>query len=203
MICSKSEFFSKAFNGGFKEALENSIYLEEDEADTVDCFIVWLYSNNLPAYPSTRFPERDSSAHEVVNLLVDCFCFAEAKFCTNEFKNGIMDRIQDTEYKHWWGRSESGIAGIYEKTYEKSKLRCYLAVTAAWTLSQYDCNPEERAMYAKLCSDLPDFAMDLLEVQHTYRAKSYLDPYGRFGRVKEWEDFETCSFHTHAEGEKC
>lgn len=64
LICNRSTFFHKAFNGAFKEGAEGIVYLPEDKPDVVEVFIAWLYSAvlNPPRKSSESFK---SSAREV------------------------------------------------------------------------------------------------------------------------------------------
>ena len=51
-ICEASSFFRSAFTSRFKESMEKPIHLPEDNIDTVDSFVQWLYTSHyeLPAY---------------------------------------------------------------------------------------------------------------------------------------------------------
>jgi len=48
LICDSSEFFKKAFTGGFLEGQQGTIDLGEDSPEAVSLFIHWLYSSTVP-----------------------------------------------------------------------------------------------------------------------------------------------------------
>jgi BTB/POZ domain len=45
IICAKLDYFSKALQGGFKEARQKDVYLEEVDADALSLFMDWVYGN--------------------------------------------------------------------------------------------------------------------------------------------------------------
>jgi hypothetical protein len=45
IICAKSDYFSKALQGGFKEAQQKEVYLEEVDTDVFSLFMDWVYRN--------------------------------------------------------------------------------------------------------------------------------------------------------------
>jgi hypothetical protein len=47
LICKSSKYFTKAFNGGFKEAEERSITLKDVDVVTAQRYMHWLYTNSL------------------------------------------------------------------------------------------------------------------------------------------------------------
>lgn len=48
LLTNQSEYFDKALNGPFKEADEQSIYLEEETPAAFDLLVGWLYQNSIP-----------------------------------------------------------------------------------------------------------------------------------------------------------
>lgn len=84
-LCQHSSYFKKAFYGPFKEAIIESMYLEEDGVDEFKLFEEWLYSERL-SYP------KDSDNLSL--LLVKVFCFAE-KVGISALQNATLDAIRD------------------------------------------------------------------------------------------------------------
>lgn len=82
---STHNFLEKAFHGSFKEATNESIYLQEDDVDEVILFEQWLYSRNF-SYP------KDSDGSSL--LLVKVLCFAD-KVGILSLQNAILDAIRD------------------------------------------------------------------------------------------------------------
>lgn len=47
LLCARSEFFSKAFNSTFKEGLEGTMELPEDDAHTFASFFQFVYGDTI------------------------------------------------------------------------------------------------------------------------------------------------------------
>lgn len=45
-LCEESTFFKAAFTSNYKESSEKSIQLPEDDVDTVEMFVQWLYNHH-------------------------------------------------------------------------------------------------------------------------------------------------------------
>lgn len=43
LLCDQVDFFASAFQGNFKEAHENRIFLPDEDPDAFSLFLVWLY----------------------------------------------------------------------------------------------------------------------------------------------------------------
>jgi hypothetical protein len=82
-ICEKSEFFSKAFTGKFKEGEEGVIYLPEDAPDVVALFIEWVYQSSI----TFRFTEWQFYS------LVKLYVFAQ-KICVVDLADRVMNHLQ-------------------------------------------------------------------------------------------------------------
>ncbi|KAL2072709.1 hypothetical protein VTL71DRAFT_12052 [Oculimacula yallundae] len=206
LLCDCSDFFSKAFDGGFKEAKEGVMYLPEDSADAFDSLINYLYQDCLPAFPNQK--HRDN-AMDVSNfsadILYSLFALAE-KFCINRLANRVMDRLQDLhdEYDVIPDLVESKKA--YSITSPTSKLRSYSILTllhnnlyvGAKEKDWFDVHSVRR-----LVTDCPEFAVDylLLHAEHKQRFNSegLIDLQSR----DDEEGLGRCFFHTHGRGERC
>jgi len=73
LVCSKSNFFAKAFLGDFREAATKIIELPEQDVETFQYFVHWLYTNKLSGYfrpkgePSIRELSAAVEASKAVN----------------------------------------------------------------------------------------------------------------------------------------
>jgi hypothetical protein len=55
LLCNTSPFFRSALKGSFAEASKRSIELPEDDADSFDLFVRWLYGGiNFPSADPTE-----------------------------------------------------------------------------------------------------------------------------------------------------
>lgn len=58
LLISQSEYFKKAFSGGFIEAEENKIYLEEDDPAAAELLIAFLYLGIIPRPGAGKAPSK-------------------------------------------------------------------------------------------------------------------------------------------------
>ncbi|KAI7359941.1 hypothetical protein KC354_g9077 [Hortaea werneckii] len=63
ILCHYSNFFNRALNGRSSEAETNSVWLEDDDADTFERFLAWAYSSEISANPSAMFSANNTLSH--------------------------------------------------------------------------------------------------------------------------------------------
>lgn len=89
-----SKFFNNALTGGFKEAKEKTLRLEEANAETFELFVHWLYVQ--------RFPDEALDNEDLVNIwktnhqnwkspLIDLYIFADVY---------MVDKLRSDTIKH-------------------------------------------------------------------------------------------------------
>ncbi|KAJ8115592.1 hypothetical protein OPT61_g2802 [Boeremia exigua] len=66
LICGRSEFFSKAMSGQWKEAASREVPLPEDEPDVFALYLKLLYSNQLPVKQEETVPREDLAKQYLV-----------------------------------------------------------------------------------------------------------------------------------------
>jgi hypothetical protein len=195
---------SKAFNGGFKEA-EGVMYLLDNDVKAFELFINYIYRDRLPQYLPSSLKAEETHPHFEMTHLYPFFFLAE-KYCINEFKDKVMDALQDFVAQHHTLPSPTSIIWIYNNTHEGSKLRLYsilmgLREQALKQALRDDESEAQKVVY--LASAIPDFAGDYLEAQFKYwahfRPGGVAEPAFRGDKV----GFVRCFFHTHAKGEVC
>jgi len=56
LVCYYSTFFDRAFNGSFKEGVEQTIKLEETSAETFETIVQYMYTSHvvIPTTPITK-----------------------------------------------------------------------------------------------------------------------------------------------------
>ena len=201
LLCSRSEYFTKAFNGGFKES-EGVMYLPEDNPAVFDALVVFLYQSRLPSFPSEKFPGTVDGSNDYSDFLGEVIFFAE-KLCMYKLANKSMNLIQDLHVKHnqMLYPDASGFASCYKNTGESSKIRLYYLTMAAYAMGC--CTPAVMQDWKKVAIEFPEYACDLLDFtfQHGSRvfAKGKFHPGMREGEAS----LGRCFFHTHSPGEIC
>ncbi|KAG4424734.1 hypothetical protein IFR04_002082 [Cadophora malorum] len=199
LLCSRSAYFNKAFNGGFKET-EGTIYLPEDDPTAFDALVVFIYQNSLPLFPSKQFPANIEGCDCYADVLERIIFFAD-KLCINELANKSMDLMQDLEMEYSRLVNPERIANVYKRTGPKSKFRLYCTATRCYDLRIYESERMERVK--KLAIEVPEFGADMLEFNSQYGprifGKTKFDPGIRDGEA----GLGRCFFHTHYPGEIC
>jgi hypothetical protein len=97
LLCDRSEYFSKAFGGQFKEAIEGRMELPNDTPAAIDCLVTWLYWDKMPTAPSFYGDAVEKSYNYCKTVLYAAYILAE-KLCLHDMANKVMDKIQDFQY---------------------------------------------------------------------------------------------------------
>ncbi|KAG4437862.1 hypothetical protein IFR05_006664 [Cadophora sp. M221] len=195
LICTKADYFSKAFRGGFLES-NGMMDLPDETTATFALFVEWLYKSNLS--------EAHTRDHFIA--LINVYIFSE-KICLNDFGNRVIDRIREIMDNIDKRMTPALACYIYSKTSDSSPLRklCVHSLAYAlwegtkrhipnkedlYTLSRYFGNHEELFVdffnYIGYCSAVESMA------------NPHLCPLGL-------EPVRVCGFHRHnvQKGEKC
>jgi hypothetical protein len=112
LLCDKSSFFDKAFNGPFPEAREGIKYLPEDNMDTVGLLVDFLYRGRSPKILG-------DGPGPVLSKL---YYFAE-NLCMGELMDRTIDEIKSDCVKRYAMIGPDSLLELYQSTHEKSKLR--------------------------------------------------------------------------------
>lgn len=160
-LCEVSSFFKAAFTSGFREASEQTMELVEEDEDTFDRFIQWLYSQQyeMPG-------EKAEGGGEFMEPL-KLFVLGE-KYDVSKLKDLLMTRLFARGKLTGSPPQLAGIAYVYENTPTNSKVRKLLADWYACkvSLSWYKGDVAQRWF-----GEHPDFMMDVMLsfVNHTSR----------------------------------
>ena len=144
--------------GQFSEAQSNTVTLPEEDPQTFELFIYWLYHNQLPPLP-------DPEIMDLAELAVaewsyyGLYCLGE-KWCINALKNQTIDRIREYHTSRSTTVHPYHIERCYAGTSESSLLRRYVIESAAFALR----SPAHKAYQAELRAHVEDaeFLYDLV-----------------------------------------
>ena len=212
LICDRSDFFSKAFNSGFKESTEGVMYLPEDGADTFDSMIVYIYQDQLPVFPNTTYSQDCSGAQQfALDVLYRLFAFAE-KIRMNDLANRVMDKIQDLGMEYWVAPTLPHIRSVYSLTGPGSKLRIYCALMRlylvhssdfddVWTTTADDIENEEQL--ESFIREHPAFAVDYMKFHWKFSDRFFTEDTPDAQIRSDKDGFGRFFFHTHSESEGC
>jgi hypothetical protein len=143
LLSSKSAFFDAAINGGFREASQNEILLQEEDPLVVDFFLTWLYISSLPTL-SDYLPV-SVKRRETIDMTLELQALA-------------YTRIRDIFGKDLAPMPEF-IVGLCQLTAPSSQLRRYLSDICAYELLE---RPSESVEVWKTSIDThEEFAADV------------------------------------------
>lgn len=164
LLCNASTVFKAAFTiQRFRESFKNSIELPDDDIDTVDRFMQWLYTKD---YQLTGF-HTEEEAHKRFDALAKLNTFAD-KFSIALLTNNIIDRMWEVwelyskkalPSKQLFCPRISLVGYVYENTTPHSAFRKLMVAWYSWEIapSWYDHLHSRDA----LADVSHDFALDL------------------------------------------
>ena len=164
-ICNASPYFKRAFKGSRDQAANKySIELVDDDADTVERFVSWLYSKTYTLPPFYT----EEETHERFNQLAKLNVFAD-KYSIPALSSDTIDRLWDPWHLYLDNVLSSRkifcprislVAYVYEHTSPDSEFRKTLVDWYTWEipLKWYD----DRRTRDELGEVSQDFAVDLV-----------------------------------------
>lgn len=189
-ICGKIPYFEKMFkDGGFAESYTKSATFPEDDPESFDLLLGWVYHGSIKV-PAVRTDDRgDPELSWKPNSL---YKLAE-KICLSQLQDQVVDTLRDFDRQTYCLSCTKTILNAYSETRKKSGLHRYYAQSLAFILVQ-----------GKTCStwtvnELTE-AMSK-EVELTRDVLTILRDSG--GNVKDPVNEPDCKFHCHADGEPC
>lgn len=155
VLCRAGSFFQAALEGGFKEALEQTIEMPEADVGAFKQFLVWLYSG--------QFPDPMASSTEEANwdLFVQLYIFAET-YGIPALQNDSIDVLCKL-----WELGDMFPSDIIKKAYKatpsNSPLRKFMVDVGLdfWKISETDLFRED---HLSRCPK--EWLADLLMAQH-------------------------------------
>jgi len=154
-----STFFAGALGGQFSEAKSNTMDLPDEDPETFDLFVHWLYHSTLPPIPDARIT--DAAELTVAEWsYYGLYCLGE-KWCINALKNQTIDRIREFHNSRATTIHPCHIESCYARTSESSLLRRYVIESTAFALR----SPFHKAYKAELRAHVEDadFLYDLMD----------------------------------------
>ncbi|KAL8799083.1 MAG: hypothetical protein Q9223_007688 [Gallowayella weberi] len=172
LLCHVSPFFDAAFNGPFKES-SGSMKINEDEADTFERFVQWIYRGEVDVTPLNDPLCFESRYTQLTALYV-----LADKYDIASLKNDVM-RLLFATIQHPESKSRKpkhlftvNIIYVYANTVRGSLLRKFMASYWAWHRSLAALEDESTWESLDSCSD---FAFDMARALAS-RANGRPDP---------------------------
>ena len=154
LLFKSSPVFKAAFSGNCRESDEHRMALPEDDPETVERFMQWLYFNSLGLTKGVCSDTWDKRYWQLarLNTLAD-------KFDVRLLKNAIIDELFALRMTPGVRSPQPPVVGyIYENTTETSSLRKLIVVWYAWHIKHtWYTSSSAPACFA----NIPMFAADL------------------------------------------
>ena len=152
-LCEISSFFRAAFMSQFKEATDQSIDLPEDDIETVEDFIQWLYSGKYSLGSSAEI--KGTGYEQPLRLLI----FAD-KYDVTDLLKYLYEALIKSFKRDSETPSQAAIRFVYESTYKGSGIRRLVAekVVLCLPVSRW---LQKETTYEWLLT-VPEFSVDLL-----------------------------------------
>lgn len=190
LLCDAAEVFDKMFNGGFREATDNTAHFPEDDIDAWELLVQWLYQGHLQ--PLILCPNRDKTDMAALEKRVKLYCLAETYGIVHLMDN-TMDTIAQVYKVRTLTPDISTFRYAYQHTLEQSPLRSLMSRWFYHLLVTRDDAHLTRygtEIMFNLGMDNPDLVHDLFELmrgQHGTVPNGVMDP----GTVN------LCTYHQH------
>lgn len=183
------------------------MYLPDDDADTFDFMVAFIYQDRLPASPPSTNPAASDKIEKfTLQRLYPLFGLAE-KLCMNELANRVMDKIQDVENELNHVPGYGSLRFAYRNTPAGSKLRMYGVLMWLYynsTRAEEDkSSVQDDDKIVRFAKVEPEFATDYFELHCTYSVELSQAPTADAQIRNDEEGFGRCFFHTHGKGEIC
>ncbi|TVY35863.1 Kelch repeat and BTB domain-containing protein [Lachnellula occidentalis] len=194
LLCQKVPYFAKMFQGGFKEAAENSATFPDDSEESFGLLIEWVYTGKVRPLAEISIDKVLAANWSMINF----YTLAE-KICLTNLKDQILDchRLYQTGRNELWDFPRMRKA--WNTTAENSGLRRYAkdsliyifmaakhpSALTTWTTS---------GLVEMAVEDNQLFVLTLDAIRtHSHDGTKPTDP----------RQAATCHYHSHGKDEVC
>ncbi len=187
LLCDKSSFFDKDFNGPFPEVREGIMYLPEDNMNTVGLLVDFIYRGRFTKILED-WPGR---------VLSKLYYFAE-KLCMG----GLIDRIDEIKsdcVKRDAMISLDSLLELYQSTHEKSKLPWFFVAVIASYMAANKHDDPWCDKFTAFKSSCPEFFVDIFRFQAKHVKALSLTKGNCFERLAV--NVGPCEFYSHEKAE--
>lgn len=183
-----SDYFTNALKPGtFREGEEGTLHFPEDDLDTWQIMIYWLFHRKLPGFLDEVGWELDVNKHEKEEqLLVRCWCLGD-KYGITDFQNVAMWWL--IKYYEYRSISSPALKQAFANSARPSKLRKLATEEAVRAYKDGDSDYENLQEMDGL-DGLGFFAefMSTLRVWNGVRSRAILK-YLKTERYEQWGEF--------------
>ncbi|KAL8751310.1 MAG: hypothetical protein Q9184_006112 [Pyrenodesmia sp. 2 TL-2023] len=134
LLMSKSAFFRGAFECGFKEAINKTLTLDEDDPDCFSRYILWVYNQVLEPIRSSRVICEAERGRMMLERYCKLFILAD-KLGSEPLQNLCIDLVHEYASNHGSRKDHLDatiVNYVWDNTMEGSPLRAILIDLTAW-----------------------------------------------------------------------
>lgn len=192
-LCKKIPYFEKMFKGKFKEATEDQATFPEDNAESFDLLLGWVYYNSIRQLVTLR--KKGINNTSVQSWSPIKFYILAEKLCLSHLQDQIVNEYLDYLDRESALPSVSTMGSMYSTAPAGSSIRKLAALSFHWVvdpsteLENTDAWPTHAL--AKLMRDHEDLAEDVLTLIRTGAKASNPTKLPR------------CEFHCQGNDEPC
>jgi len=183
-----SEYFSKMFSSDFKEVVESTVRMPEDDPDVFNLFVQWLYAARLCVPDMTKNTATSGPMWTRFKL----YCFAE-KICLPELMDYTMSSIMSACVRGDKSPSIEVMRMVYGGTKQGSRLRLFTAHVLHFLIRNGgDLGPWPSSKLAQVMNEHEDLTVNVLQLlRDNSKAPSHPGHYPK------------CMFHVHTKNHTC
>ena len=159
MICKESPFFKSAFMGAgqFEETAQKSMKLPEDDPETIDWMLQWIY---FKAYPFDRKAAKEGDQQAQIALWQLAYLYVAAdKYGITALKNDVVNQLFMFADLASYLPDDSVVEYIYNNTTPHSKLR---QLIVEWHISFVSFKWFKHDVDGSFVRENSDFSADLM-----------------------------------------
>ncbi|KAL8785471.1 MAG: hypothetical protein Q9195_008614 [Heterodermia aff. obscurata] len=191
ILCHASPFFTSAFMGSgageFEEKSTQSMNLPEEDPDTIDYLVQWIYAKRFPFDTPFDAKAREKSQNIMIPVMQLAILYVAAdKYDIIELKNDVIDQLWQLSGKtrNKVEIKDEIIEYIYENTIAGSRLRKLLVL---WQANSAGSPSLLKKNMMKLVGDYPEYAADLLA---EFSKRHSVPMHGGYTSYQEVDRFE-------------
>ena len=189
LLCNRSDYFRACFVGDFKEAQQKELSLPEDNAESFELFVTWLYGTHL----------KKISSNDELPAYFDLSILAN-KLCLEHLQNQTSDHILQFYRTNPRSVDYQYLRHVYQNTSNTDEARVVPVTLAAWIVVASQ-TAELTGEYRDLVREGGDLAVDFMDKLLLCYAKSKV--YRESISVLDPRRRSNCSFHKHNSTPTC
>jgi hypothetical protein len=191
LLCSKSDYFQKMFEGAFKEGIDQAATLPEEDPDLFALLIHWVYTGclkpiDINQYQTSADPDSDAFLDRI-----KLYGYAE-KICLPLLMDYIMTNLMAAYDKLRKYPSLKTAIAAFEISFPDSHIRKFMSQSVAWYIA--DASTYNKAKIARDPADVAqamaecqDLAVDVIKHLSGLNSTSVSNPLNA----------SKCDFHQH------